>query len=368
MGFIIGEAHELGVEANQAQQFYKEYWERSIALEDSTFYKWQFCSSPTSLGLDRSIVAVDEDTGQLGAIMGLNPGTFCFHHDQRNGAELTTWISRPDIKGKGIAPKIISFIQSKYDVFIGMGISADALPVYLRLGAKYIRAIPRYFKIINPDAADNIGTITPLARKLIKSSAPKSVDKALKSTYASLDDIIGVCDNHKNNYFCFARDDSYVKWRFSDHPYYDYKLFSIWSSAHEVSTVVIVRSTHVKGIGSIIHIVDLLGYCSKEVIDAIQVLIQEEFRDVIAIDIFCTTEKLCSHLRNSDWFSSIDHQSFVEFPHLFSPVELRNPATTSLIFWSSQDLDKLTDMCKLYISGSDCDLDRPTLHSTEMGS
>ena len=363
MGFIIGEAHEVGVNNNQAQEFYKEYWMRSIMLEDDIFYKWQFCSCPASLGLDRSVVAVDEDTGELGAIMGLNPRTFRFHDDQRNGAELTTWISRPDIKGKGIAPKLISFIQDKYDIFIGMGISADALPVYLRLGAKYIRAIPRYFKIINPDAAEEIGTITPLARKLIKSSESKSSHKGLKSTYASLDEIISACDIHRRNYFCFARDSSNVKWRFSDHPYYDYKFFSIRLGASAISTVLIARATYIEGIGSIVHIVDLLGDCNKEVIDAIPLLIQEEFKDTIAIDMFCTSERICKYFRDSEWFSSIDHQNFIEFPHLFSPVEVRNPATTSLIFWSSQDLNKLTDMCSLYVSKADCDLDRPTFGS-----
>ena len=54
-----------------------------------------------------------------------------------------------------------------------------------------------------------------------------------------------------------------------------------------------------------------------------------------------------------------------QFPHLFHPIEMRNPPTTSLIYWSKNQFTEMADLSKLYISKQDADLDRPTKHTFE---
>jgi hypothetical protein len=48
-------------------------------------------------------------------------------------------------------------------------------------------------------------------------------------------------------------------------------------------------------------------------------------------------------------------------PHLFSPVEIRRPQSTSLIYWSKNNMNKICNVNRLYFSKGDIDLDRPTV-------
>lgn len=63
--------------------------------------------------------------------MGLNKRIFYSAGQCLNGAELTTWVVDKQVKGSGAGAKILNFITDNFTVLFGMGISQDALPIYL---------------------------------------------------------------------------------------------------------------------------------------------------------------------------------------------------------------------------------------------
>jgi hypothetical protein len=75
-------------------------------------------------------------------------------------------------------------------------------------------------------------------------------------------------------------------------------------------------------------------------------------------DFYCTAAHITKHPRSRGWFSTLDDQYF-QFPHLFHPVEVRRPATTSLIYWARENLSEMCDFSRLYVTKQDADLDRP---------
>ena len=369
MPFKIGSAYELDVSVKQATSFYEDCWERKIALADEKFYKWQFIDCPAAKKLDHSVVAINETTGDIAAIMGLNPRPYYLDESLKKGAELTTWVSHPELKGKGVAPKLISYIQENYDIFFGMGISTDALPVYLRLGAKYLASIPRYFRILNLQAAERIASVRPLGKKLVKLTLTTKFENFLNLHPCSQENIQSAWKMHRALYNSFSRSDEYLTWRYREHPYFDYQLFSISTQEGDQSrcTVVVLRETMLSGkeSESIVHIADVIGEFNLEVLAAIEDHVKLSYAYAIAIDIYSASEKIQSVLRDADWFSCLDHRSFIELPHLFSPLEIRDPATTSLIYWASFGFKSLANMNNMYIAKSDCDLDRPTMQDIQ---
>ena len=58
------------------------------------------------------------------------------------------------------------------------------------------------------------------------------------------------------------------------------------------------------------------------------------------------------------WFSINDDICF-QFPYLFHPIEMKNPPTTSIIYWAKNQFAEMADLSKLYISKQDAGLDRP---------
>jgi hypothetical protein len=80
------------------------------------------------------------------------------------------------------------------------------------------------------------------------------------------------------------------------------------------------------------------------------------------IDFYCTSTKIYRFMLCGGWFSVNDDMSF-RFPHLFHPIEMRDPPTTSIIYWAKSNFCSMTDFSRLYITKSDVDLDRPTTHN-----
>ena len=105
---------------------------------------------------------------------------------------------------------------------------------------------------------------------------------------------------------------------------------------------------------------DIIG--NEKNILAVMTFIQEfSFdHDIDIIDFYCTNSNIGKYFLSMGWFSSVDDQ-YLKIPHLFSPIELREPTTTSLIYWSRQYMMEMSDISKLYITKQDADLDRPTL-------
>ena len=79
-----------------------------------------------------------------------------------------------------------------------------------------------------------------------------------------------------------------------------------------------------------------------------------------AVDMFSTYAPLNKYFNKRKWFSTVD-SFFISVPYLYHPLEVRNPATTSLIYWSKNNDLSFFDVHSLYLTKQDSDLDRPTM-------
>ena len=295
--------------------------------------------------------------------MGLNKRTFFLDGKAKNGAELTTWIVNEEAVGSGIGAKILGFTQTEFEILIGMGISDMALPIYMRSGFRYLKNIPRFVKVINFEPLKNYSIFNNLAVKLVRKwGSQKTIEFTAREV--TTENYTELFSSAKKRFNTFSRNDDHRKWRYDNHPYFNYKQYIInyLGGDPEASSYVALREELSLQEFKVLHVMDLYG--SEKSLPSALSFIEKHAIDngFDVIDFYCTASSIYRFMLSSGWFSTNDDLCF-QFPHLFHPVEMRNPPTTSLIYWSISDFGSMNDLSKLYISKQDADLDRPTLHT-----
>ncbi|WP_299495254.1 GNAT family N-acetyltransferase [uncultured Shewanella sp.] len=354
MSIEIGSASELNVDMASVAFFYQSNWTRRIALSNEKFYEWQFSNTPNKLG-DQCCLALK--SGEIVAVMGLTERPFFLKGEEKKGVELTTWIVKESSRNLGLGPKMLDYLKSKYNVMFGMGISEQALPVYLRMGFKYLKSIPRFVKVLNHDVVKKFGHSTPLVNKLSKIKVKNEKYTIFDASKEVVDDIFNDFSISNN---LFLRNYDWIKWRYIEHPSFSYNVKIIGNEKHG-KCIVIYRIDIIEEL-KIMHCVDLFGD-KKTCLSAISFLEDEGASlGVDVIDFYSTNSGVNSLFIYKNWLSVLDCD-FFDFPHLFHPIELRTPSTTSLIMWSNDDSPYLYEMGNLYITKQDCDFDRPVMEN-----
>lgn len=345
-----GAAADLGVSAADIAAFYDAHWPRKMCLGLPGFTTWQFVSAPEQDG--RCSVCVSVSGSDLVGVMGLHERSFLLDGVQRPGAELTTWIVAPEAKGKGIGPRMLDYLQSTYDVMLGSGISDEALNVYLRKDFNYWRHIPRFFRVWDVAAVEPWSRINPLGHKLARHRMDKvrpDFGNARRIAAAEIaDPARGLAD--RNGY---VRTRAHLEWRYDRHPVYAYETWAIGDAW------VILRRDAIEGM-TFAHLVEL-GAAPAEM-PAVIAFLEAYGREhgLAAMDFTCTSSAFGGHFIASGWFSSVDEPMFA-FLSLFHPPELRDPQTTSLIYWARDSQAALADLGRMHVVKGDLDLDRPTI-------
>ncbi|MPW37406.1 hypothetical protein [Vibrio sp. B1Z05] len=350
MSIKIGSASELNVDMASVASFYQANWARRIALSNEQFYKWQFLDTPNNIS-DQCCLAIKGDV--ILAVMGLTERPFFLKNREQKGAELTTWIVEEKSRNLGLGPKMLDYLKSKYSVMFGMGISEQALPIYLRMGFKYLKSIPRFIRVLNHEAVKKFGHDTPLVKKLSKTKSKPTKYTCLEPSKHIVDEIFYTFAASNN---LFVRDYSWINWRYIEHPSFPYQVKIIENENHEKCLV--AYRVDVLDDLKIMHCVDLLGN-KRACLSAISFLEDESASlEVDIIDFYSTNSDINSLFIYKNWLPVLEYD-FFDFPHLFHPIELRRPSTTSLIMWTKEEDPSLYDIGKLYITKQDCDFDRP---------
>jgi hypothetical protein len=346
----IGFAHELGVDKRLIQKFYQESWVREIALSNDDFYTWQFINAPGD-NLDKCCVALHD--GELVAVIGATERDFLLNECTLKGVELTTWMVKEGKRNLNIGQVMLDHIKSNFDVIFAMGISKSALPLYLTNNFKYIKAIPRFIKSINNKVIKKYGMISP-EFKLISRIKSENLDYSVSDITRDLADDIFKQFQTDNN--AFQRNFDWVNWRFLSHPSYDYNVKVVEDQNN--NRCIAVFRVEDKEEFKIMHCVDLFGDSQAYEAALCYLEVQAKSLGVDVMDMYSTNTTVNACLMSRNWITTVD-SDLVNFPHLFNPIEMRTPSTTSLIMWTSKEDSALLDFGKLYITKQDCDFDRP---------
>jgi len=357
MSYTIVSVHESDSDYRDIFHFLKENWSRPVLLSDEKFVRWQFEDNPDDLGNNPSLLVLSAD-GKVMGFLGLNHRPFYVDGQKRRGAELTTWIISEKLRGQGIGKAMMTKISKENDIVMGMGISEIALPIYLDLGFRYLRAIPRFYKVLDLAHVATFSKIEPLGYRLIeKRSNPAVLPKGVEIVDVTLDSgFSSELNEHARSFNGYSRDLEWLEWRYGRHPYFQYSFNRL--TMGDYSALLITR-LDISPNAKVMHLIDIIGAGSilAKVPVATEVLAREKGAQLV--DVHCTSTRITAPFWAAGWLSAMD-DTYVQIPHLFHPLELRSPATTSLIMFGRTNLSNITDLSSLYVTKGDCDFDRPT--------
>lgn len=354
---VITSANEAGISDDDIAAFYKEHWTRPIALTRREFCTWQFSAAPSAYGQNHSVVALQGN--DLLAVMGAVPAPFRLAGQTCIGAELTTWVVAPEVRGRGVGKSILNYLQARYDVLAGASITKAAQPLYLGAGFAFLAYIPRFFYVADFEKAEVFTSITDPARKLQALRQEKAPLVRWTSERVAATDLAPAAT--ANALHGFVRDRDRLAWRHDQHPAFTYEAFAVRDAARTgLGAGVIIREDKISNT-VILHVVDLFG--APEHFSAALAFVAQEAncRGAAFADISATAAPLVAELRARGWSSAVD-DTLIEMPSLFHPIELRRPPTASIAVWSKHAREQLYDFSRVHISRADMDLDRPTLH------
>lgn len=353
----IGTPHELSVSSKAVRDFYTSNWNRKIPLSDAEFYEWQFLMPPGTDGRDNCCIAVDDQRGIIG-VMGLHERPFVLSGSIISGAELTTWIVRQDIQNRGVGPLMLQYLQEKYDFLLGLGITPAAVSVYLRQGFRFFNPIPRYMRVLNWERVEHYAQIDERARKIDRywKQERTKTGYTISSLDPALVDAIGESFARSSN--MFIRNYHFIQWRYLSHPKFRYEVAIVRHNKSATGAVIAYRVQDPTPDLRIAHVTDLYG--DEDSMRAALSYLDDELasKNVDFVDFYSTNGKHQGLFLTHDWFS-LGNDSFFNFPHLFNPVELRTPASTSMVVWSSKNKQLIFNNANSYFSKQDSDFDRP---------
>jgi hypothetical protein len=353
----IGHACDFDIRDEDIQAFYRAEWDRRLAFENDAFFRWQFRRPPANEGKNYCCVAID-DQGRLAGVMGLNRRPFLLDGKLLDAAELTTWATAKAHHGGAVGGRILQFLLKNYPVMFGAGISHAALPLYLRSGFRYLRALPRMIRVYRPAEVAAISTLDANGAKLLQhfSQPPRAAGGPFKvEEIAAGEWAPGSADANQ-----YDRSLQSLKWRYAEHPLFEYRCFRL-VPANSPPILVILRQMQYGGI-AFCHVMEILSTVPHplEAVDFLDAFSAEN--GLAFADFFGTRSSLNACLAAGGWISAID-DTFIRVPHLFMPLEIREPPTTSLIYRARDHMESLADIGRLYLTKGDMDLDRPTAHA-----
>ena len=353
--YRVGEVDDLGVDVSSITSYIQREWNRPIALTLPRFYDWQFRRSPDGAGKNRCVVIVDE-SGELFAFMGVTNREFHLDGKTLLGADLTTWVVSDELRGLGYGRRIIEYLQAQYEVIVGMGITDSALPIYATLGFRFINHVPRYVRIFDLDAVKPISDISPLGERVVQQYA-RIPEMSYRSRRVDFPEVGELASTLHRDFHCLSRGLEHLKWRYAEHPVFHYETFLVESDGK--AAAVVLRADQ-KDAVKFVHVIDVFG--EESVLPCVVHFLDSYCRetDVDFSDFYCMADRIGHVFWHYGWFSVLDDR-YIQVPHLFYPIELRTPPTTSMILWAKYDMCSLIDRSRLYITKGDCDLDRPTL-------
>jgi hypothetical protein len=240
-------------------------------------------------------------------------------------------------------------------------VTEAALQIYLRKGFTRIY-MPRFVRVFNWEAVRPFLRCTPLARKLYNDGrrAPLREDPGrIRAEALSREALDPLVDSFRQTHSLFSRYFPDMDWRYARHPRFTYQTRIIRAGEGRGNGAFLAwrLDDAIEGF-TMLHILDLFGDTEsvRAAIAYVQRLALE--KGVDAADFSTTSTHIGACFREARWFSLLD-DNFFSFPHLFHPVERRDPPAMSLVYWAKEHSLTLHDVGRLYITKEDLDLDRP---------
>ena len=357
------------------QSLIDSHWRKGhILARDGALLRWQYRhpSDP-----ERLSVLLAEHNGDPVGMMGLIPCGFCVRGARVPGAWLAMWLTVPEWRPRRLGLRLLRQLFTRDYGMVGvLGVNQETTgAIYKALGFAAFDVVPRWVRITSPEAlanlvADNADRYSPAARAgwaaaarrgLTAAPAPARLAGWNPETAARWDQAWH--EQFAPRLVGTWRDAAYLRWRYVDHPRYQYQLRFIESpSGGALEGLLVSRIEKVRDRGeSVLRVVEFLSTASVGAALARVVLDEGEAAQVAFTDFFCTSAAVAPYLEGAGFVREEAMQA--PLPSRFQPLDF-NHTRLNGVFWIRPDIagdsQAFFDTPAFYVTRADGDQDRPS--------
>lgn len=328
------------------QRFFAAVYRPGHICTQKKHLTW-FFQNPFRATMDEYFSAVIAEISQEGiaSFLGCYPAELIVKGKVFQSAWLANWVTRAELRGRGIGSSLLQKISTAYDVTLAASFSSMAYPLYLKQQWKKLGMYRRYIGILNASRTwalvscvhpgEALGGVEKHMYKTISSAQVDSVRNKVsrKEKIRERFSVEWVSDIDARQWdrdwlmirrrygATVNRTAKYLEWRFLKHPFIRYHIALARGSGGAIAGMLVLRKEATASfiIGRIVDIVAVPG-CDIALIRAAVAFGEKHEYD--ALDTYVTFDPLKTAFRNSG-FALAREVSYAFIPEFFNPLAVR---------------------------------------------
>jgi len=358
--------------------FLDEVWAKNhIYVRSRTLFDWTF-QRPLYWDEGMYSFTLAEDGGELIGILGGIPYTFNVFGKSLRGVWIVNYAVRPTHRKGSAAFQLLSqFRNENADVVIASGLNPSTTTIYRVLRGQVLPEAPRHFVCL-PHAVERFARLLTLANPTLECERAMALGRALQCSAVgkpSLDWGTSLTEHWDVEDWPAiaagtvgaARDTAYLKWRYLQHPVFEYQFITIPEGRR--SGLVVWRLETIRqqveenrvDVDRIGRVVEYLPCSNSNAEKLTTVLLQELTNaNVIGADFYGYHGATRSLLSDNQFRSCDTHPDGALIPSRFQPLDPQSGGMLNAMF-APLDLPQcgVGADCPWYWTKSDSDQDRP---------
>jgi hypothetical protein len=358
---------EPGDEAAVIELHRNHYWRENCLLLDRKFYQWQFAEPPDSAaaGGDQSVVAVDQE-GRLLCFLGVVLARAWSRGRSIKAAHLITWLSLPEVRGRGVGFSLMSYMTKNFDFLFGRSVTPPALAIYQRLGFRYFPNCSRWLAILEPDEALSLA-VEPSRLSARRAHArtinptPSPPDYGVSGLPPAAESLMAEVLSGDT---AFCRTTEYLTWRYTNHPCLPYEFLFLGNSSAPRG-IAVLRVEEVSGRpGRVLRLVEFVVAPAHSDQLAAAVFAYGREQGCSYADVFGMSEHFVAGFVAAGGFNTLEEPE-LRLPHLLQPWDA-NTDPPGLLFFGRRGVapdgavGPADDISRIHISKGDGNMDWPS--------
>lgn len=359
-------------------RFLNDYWAQNhIYVREQSLFDWTFHRA-SHWEEDTYSVAIAEDAGELVGILGGIPFTLNHFGKTSPAVWIANYVIRPDHR-KGVAAlKLLNeFRQPPFQSTIAFGINPATSTIYRVLRGEVVEKIPRHV-LVMPNRARRMANLLQIARENCTAEDAKSIAQAFEIPVRGGRRIHRGCSipanwdqvewpELANRTVGAVRDASYLRWRYMEHPLFEYHIRTV-NEGNRAGLLVWRLETVRRAVNDAREDVDRFGRLveflpaspanASDLFDTFLADLEEA--DAIGADFYTYSGKVRETLNSLGFLEADSHPEGSLIPSRFQPLDGKSGDIMSAMFLPAGTPKCSSSLeCPWYWTKSDSDQDRP---------
>ncbi len=359
-------------------RFLNDYWAADhVYCREPRLFDWTF-HRPGHWPEDQYSFALAEDRGELVGILGGIPFAFNCYGRRSSGVWIANYVIRPDHRRGPTALQLLGqFRRPEFQACVAFGITQASAVIYRVMRGEVLEPIPRLFVLL-PGNLDRMLRLLAIAHP----DWPEERARGLAEHFL-LDAVPGRAIAHGNAIPAdwdrtdwpaiasatagAARDFDYLRWRYLDHPLFEYRVIAVGEGRRTglaVWRLETIRRQAPEGrvdVDTIGRVVEFLPASRANAGALAAVLLQELCgAGAFAADFYGYHGQTRAWLAEAGFRSAAEHPDGGNIPSRFQPLDGKSGEILSAMFVDAPlPACSAAEDCRWYWTKSDSDQDRP---------